>query len=205
MRTEARDATGGRDLKGKVAIVTGGYSGLGLETTSALAGAGAIVVVPARTPEKAQRRSPASPMSSKPRSISPIRQHRRLRRRFSLAHQAARHPHQQRRHHGVAPDARRARLRSTIRHQPSRPLPAHRAALAGAEGRQRRARGFAQLDRPPHQPARSRRSELRAHRVQQMDSVRPRQVRQCALRHRPRQARRTRTMSAPSPSIRAAS
>ncbi len=54
MRTDARDATGGRDLTGKVAIVTGGYSGLGLETTKALAGAGAIVIVPARTPEKAQ-------------------------------------------------------------------------------------------------------------------------------------------------------
>jgi NAD(P)-dependent dehydrogenase (short-subunit alcohol dehydrogenase family) len=55
MRTEAREATGGRDLTGKVAIVTGGYSGLGLETTRALAEAGAIVVVPARTPEKAQK------------------------------------------------------------------------------------------------------------------------------------------------------
>lgn len=55
MRTEAREATGGRDLTGKVAIVTGGYSGLGLETTRALAEAGAIVIVPARTPEKAQK------------------------------------------------------------------------------------------------------------------------------------------------------
>ncbi|MGD9967634.1 MAG: oxidoreductase [Hyphomonadaceae bacterium] len=55
MRTEARDATGGRELSGKVAIVTGGYSGLGLETTKALAGAGAIVIVPARSAEKAQR------------------------------------------------------------------------------------------------------------------------------------------------------
>ena len=53
-RTDARDALGGRDLNGKVAIVTGGYSGLGLETTKALAGAGAIVIVPARTPEKAR-------------------------------------------------------------------------------------------------------------------------------------------------------
>ncbi|GAN00359.1 putative oxidoreductase [alpha proteobacterium U9-1i] len=53
-RTDARDAMGGRDLTGKVAIVTGGYSGLGLETTRALAGAGAMVIVPARTPEKAR-------------------------------------------------------------------------------------------------------------------------------------------------------
>ncbi|WP_395645673.1 oxidoreductase [Terricaulis sp.] len=54
MRTEAREALGGRKLNGKVAIVTGGYSGLGLETTRALAEAGATVVVPARTPDKAQ-------------------------------------------------------------------------------------------------------------------------------------------------------
>ena len=55
MRTEAREAPGGRDLTGMVAVVTGGYAGLGLETTKALAGAGATVIVPARTPEKAQR------------------------------------------------------------------------------------------------------------------------------------------------------
>ena len=54
MRTDARDAIGGRGLKGRVAIVTGGYSGLGLETTKALAGAGATVIVPARTPDKAK-------------------------------------------------------------------------------------------------------------------------------------------------------
>ncbi|MEQ1709352.1 MAG: oxidoreductase [Terricaulis sp.] len=53
MRTEAHEALGDRRLDGKVAIVTGGYSGLGLETTKALVGAGATVVVPARTPEKA--------------------------------------------------------------------------------------------------------------------------------------------------------
>lgn len=38
----------GIDLAGRLAIVTGGYSGIGLETTRALARAGAHVVVPAR-------------------------------------------------------------------------------------------------------------------------------------------------------------
>jgi NAD(P)-dependent dehydrogenase (short-subunit alcohol dehydrogenase family) len=54
MRTSAREALAGARLDGKLAIVTGGYSGLGLETTKALAEAGATVIVPARTPEKAK-------------------------------------------------------------------------------------------------------------------------------------------------------
>jgi NAD(P)-dependent dehydrogenase (short-subunit alcohol dehydrogenase family) len=44
----AADVLAGIDLSGKLAIVTGGYSGLGLETTRALADAGAHVIVPAR-------------------------------------------------------------------------------------------------------------------------------------------------------------
>ncbi|GAA2804376.1 SDR family NAD(P)-dependent oxidoreductase [Kribbella solani] len=52
--TTADDVLTGIDLTGKLAIVTGGYSGLGLETTKALAKAGAHVVVPARRPEVAR-------------------------------------------------------------------------------------------------------------------------------------------------------
>lgn len=44
----ATDVLAGRDLSGQTAVVTGGYSGLGLETTRALASAGARVIVPAR-------------------------------------------------------------------------------------------------------------------------------------------------------------
>ncbi|MFE6775762.1 SDR family NAD(P)-dependent oxidoreductase [Streptomyces sp. NPDC057702] len=43
------------DLTGTLAIVTGGYSGLGRETTRALAGAGAHVIVPARRRDAAER------------------------------------------------------------------------------------------------------------------------------------------------------
>ena len=50
----AADVIAGIDLTGKTAIVTGGYSGLGLETVRALASAGAAVVVPARRPEHAR-------------------------------------------------------------------------------------------------------------------------------------------------------
>ena len=52
-RSTAAEVVAGIDLAGKVALVTGGYSGLGLETVRALAGAGAKVIVGARRPEVA--------------------------------------------------------------------------------------------------------------------------------------------------------
>jgi NAD(P)-dependent dehydrogenase (short-subunit alcohol dehydrogenase family) len=53
-RTTAAEVLQGIDLSGRLAVVTGGYSGLGLETVRALTGAGAQVVVPARRPEHAR-------------------------------------------------------------------------------------------------------------------------------------------------------
>src|SRR3954465_5549721 len=47
-RSPAAEVLGGVDLSGRLAIVTGGYSGLGLETVRALSAAGAAVIVPAR-------------------------------------------------------------------------------------------------------------------------------------------------------------
>ncbi|MEU8638625.1 SDR family NAD(P)-dependent oxidoreductase [Amycolatopsis sp. NPDC048633] len=44
----AAEVLTGIDLTGKLALVTGGYSGIGLETTRVLANAGAHVIVPAR-------------------------------------------------------------------------------------------------------------------------------------------------------------
>lgn len=52
-RSSAREVIQGINLKGRNAIVTGGYSGIGLETVRALAGAGARVTVPARRPQLA--------------------------------------------------------------------------------------------------------------------------------------------------------
>lgn len=51
--TTALEVVKGIDLNGKIAIVTGGHSGIGLETTRALAAAGATVIVTARSPEQA--------------------------------------------------------------------------------------------------------------------------------------------------------
>lgn len=53
-RSTADDVLTGIDLSGSIAIVTGGYSGLGLEATRALAAAGAQVIVPARRRAVAQ-------------------------------------------------------------------------------------------------------------------------------------------------------
>ncbi|MBB5436519.1 NAD(P)-dependent dehydrogenase (short-subunit alcohol dehydrogenase family) [Pedobacter sp. AK017] len=51
----ATEVIKGIDLTGKIAIVTGGNAGIGLETTKILAAAGAIVIVPARDIEKAKK------------------------------------------------------------------------------------------------------------------------------------------------------
>ena len=52
-RPDGADVVLDIDLSGKTAIVTGGYSGIGVETVRALAGRGVKVLVPARDREKA--------------------------------------------------------------------------------------------------------------------------------------------------------
>ncbi len=53
-KSTAAEVVKGVDLAGKNAIVTGGYSGIGVETVRAIAGAGASVMVPARDVAKAK-------------------------------------------------------------------------------------------------------------------------------------------------------
>lgn len=52
-KSEASEVMSGIDLSGKVALVTGGYSGIGFETVRALTGAGAKVIVPSRDVDRA--------------------------------------------------------------------------------------------------------------------------------------------------------
>ena len=54
-KSEPKDILKNIDLHNKVAIVTGGYSGIGLETTKALVAAGANVIIPAKRPEIANQ------------------------------------------------------------------------------------------------------------------------------------------------------
>ena len=53
-KSTASDVISGIDLSGRNAVVTGGYSGIGLETVRALASAGARVTVPARRLDAAE-------------------------------------------------------------------------------------------------------------------------------------------------------
>lgn len=53
-KSTAREVLDGVDLGGRSYIVTGGYSGIGLETVRALVEAGASVIVPARAPAAAR-------------------------------------------------------------------------------------------------------------------------------------------------------
>ena len=52
-KSEPSEILDGINLSGKTAIVTGGYSGIGIETTRALSEAGASVIIPARRTEEA--------------------------------------------------------------------------------------------------------------------------------------------------------
>ncbi len=53
--SKTTDVIKGIDLTGKTAIVTGGYAGIGLETTKTFVAAGACVIVPARDTVKARK------------------------------------------------------------------------------------------------------------------------------------------------------
>ncbi|CAA7193695.1 SDR family NAD(P)-dependent oxidoreductase [Chryseobacterium potabilaquae] len=54
-QSTAQDVIKGIDLSGKTIIVTGGYAGIGLETTKVLSQAGAKLIIPARDPKKAKK------------------------------------------------------------------------------------------------------------------------------------------------------
>lgn len=59
--SNADDVMEGVDLTGRLALVTGGYSGIGLVTTRSLAAAGARVIVPARDRARAEQALAGTP------------------------------------------------------------------------------------------------------------------------------------------------
>ena len=137
------------DQAGRTAVVTGANSGLGLVTARELARAGARVVATARDEREgrircATRSPPTSPEAElEPRvldlaDLGSVREfaaaaRRRPSRRVDLLVNNA----------GVMMPPRerdRRRLRASVRHQPPRPLRAHRAPARRARGRARTSR-----------------------------------------------------------------
>lgn len=89
-RSTAEEVLAGIDLFGRTAIVTGGYSGLGLETTRALAAAGASVVVPARRPAVARKAVEGiGGVETEELDLSDLGSVRRFAERFVESHRAA--------------------------------------------------------------------------------------------------------------------
>lgn len=68
-KTDAAEVMAGVDLAGKTAVVTGGYSGLGLATVKALAGAGADVIAPVRDRKKADKNFAAAGLNVETREM----------------------------------------------------------------------------------------------------------------------------------------
>lgn len=68
-KSTAADVMKGVDLSGKTAVVTGGYSGIGLETTRALVAAGAEVIVPVRSKKKADENLAAAGLAVETREM----------------------------------------------------------------------------------------------------------------------------------------
>jgi len=70
MASAADEVLAGIDLTGKTAIVTGGYSGIGTETSRALRAAGARVIVPARDLAKARKALDGIDVSIEPMDLA---------------------------------------------------------------------------------------------------------------------------------------
>ena len=149
------------DMSGRTVIVTGANSGIGAAAASALAGAGARVVLAVRNTDKG--RAAAAGMPARPRCAG------------SISRASPRCASSPRSWDGeidllinnagvmvAAAVAHRGGLRAAVRHQPPRPLRAHQSAARAGQ----RARGDGLLGRAPHRQHRLRRPQLGAPAVQ---------------------------------------
>ena len=100
-KTTAEEVMAGVDLTGRLSVVTGGYSGIGIETTRALAAAGAHVVVPARRPGAAREAlAGLDGVEVAELDLGDLDSVARVRRRLPRLGTLDRHPDRLRRDHG---------------------------------------------------------------------------------------------------------
>ena len=136
------------DLTGKVAIVTGGNSGIGKEAAVGIARDGAHVVIAARNPDEGRGRDHrdrnprrrARPGRDDPDRSRVVRVGARVRRRVQRETRPARHPAQQRRARPAQARRDRRRARVAVPDQPPRPLPADEPPVRTARAQRARAR-----------------------------------------------------------------
>src|SRR5215472_1909216 len=133
-QTTGEEALGGRNLREKVALVTGGHSGIDLETKRVLSKAGATVVVGARDVKKARANlEKIGERGSDPARSRQPELHRQLCRCVSEIEPAAQYPHPQRGDFEAATYQARARLRNTVCDEPPGTLPTDRETMKPAQ------------------------------------------------------------------------
>ena len=186
--TTAAEVARGIDLSGRRIIVTGGASGIGVETARALAGTGADVTLAVRDLAAGERTAGEiieSTGNSDVRVAAPRPRRpgvgRGLRRGLDGPPARAR---QQRRRDGVSRDAHARGLGAAVRHQPPRALRARARAARRARGRRRRPHRRGQLRGAPPLAGRLRGHPLRAARLRPVAGLRPVQDGQRAVRGR---------------------
>ena len=161
----AAEVIAGIDLTGKRAIVTGGSSGIGIETARALAGAGAEVTLAVRDTAAGERTANDIDGDVRVGRLD-LADQTSVKAFAARLERPAAHPDQQRRRDGAPRPAALARgLGAAVRDQPHGPLHARDRPARGAEGRRHRPRRLAELGRAPAGAGRLRRPALRAPRL----------------------------------------
>lgn len=158
--TTAAEVIRDTDLSGKTAIVTGGYSGIGLETTRTLVSAGAKVVVPGRDLSKATSALQGMPgVTTETLALMDPVSIDAFPNRFAASGAFA-YFGEQCRHNGESIEARCSWVRIPILDEPLGTFPTYGSTVPSPTPSEGRTRSFAALD--PSASGRFRRASSRS-------------------------------------------